>query len=54
MKRNEINEEHVNNGRKEDEECKKKRKRFSPIWSHFSIKTDNTEMEWAHCNYCEK
>lgn len=31
----------------------KKKKRFSPVWQHFSIKSENNN-EVAHCKYCEK
>lgn len=31
----------------------KKRKRYIPVWNHFSITNDGME-EWANCNYCVK
>lgn len=36
-----------------DESSTKKKKRFSPVWKHFSIKSENN-IEVAHCNYCDK
>lgn len=33
----------------------KKKKRYSPIWKHFTLKLmDDDKTEFAHCNYCTK
>lgn len=34
--------------------CIKKKKRYSPVWNHFSIETTDGKTESANCNYCEK
>lgn len=35
---------------------KKKRKRTSPVWNHFSVKVSEVDnkSEYAHCHYCDK
>ncbi|KAG4066329.1 hypothetical protein HA402_000553 [Bradysia odoriphaga] len=32
----------------------KKKKRYSPVWNHFSIEIKDEKTEFANCNYCPK
>lgn len=35
---------------------KKKRKKTSPVWNHFTVRVSDVDnkSEFAHCHYCDK
>lgn len=52
-----LNEEgekdNVDQENQEDGHPRKKRKRNSPMWQHFTCRiSDVDNYEYAHCNYC--